>query len=137
MPQPLPKAKNPQVQKMADQSPNYLSAYNVCLDCEWKFARKLTKLQNVRTLGYLMLNAPKDVSTGVRTELSRSIHSCKNNEEVADLGAFFELYFITPCELPVCYPHFLHSNPPSEHFFSLQVQRADPSNQRSSVESLL
>ena len=96
-----------------------------------------TKLQNVRTLGHLMLNAPKDVITGVRTEISRSIHSCKNNEEVAELGAFFELYFITPCELPVCHPHFLRSNPLSEHFFSLQVQRADPRNQRSYVESLL
>ena len=115
---PLPKANDSQVQQMVDQCPNYLSAYNVCLDCEWAFAKDSTKQRHVRVLGYLMLNVIGDASTGVRTEISRSIHSCKDNEAVAELGSFFELYFITPRELPVFCPHFLRVNLPSEHFFS-------------------
>ena len=93
---------------MGNQCPDHLSAYNVCLDYEQAFAAKLNQQRNIRTLGYLLLLCPEDVTAGVRAEVSKSIHSCENKEDVAALGAFFELYLIKPCELSVCHPRFLH-----------------------------
>ena len=102
---PLPQANDPRVQQLGNQ---HLSAYDVCLDYEQAFAAKLNQQRNVRTLGYLLLLCPEDVATGVRAEVSESIHSCKNKEDVAALGASFELYLIKPRELSVCHPRFLH-----------------------------
>ena len=85
------------------QHSDHLSAYNVCLKCEHNFASNPDQQRRVRTLGYLLLTCPEDVSTEVRDELSKCIHSCKNEAAIAELGAFFELYFIKPCELPVCH----------------------------------
>ncbi|KAH9955466.1 hypothetical protein BC827DRAFT_1347593 [Russula dissimulans] len=89
----LPQTDSPQVQQMANQDPNYLSAYNVCLRCEEQFAANENKIRYIRILGYLLLHAPDRV---VRSEVTRCIHSCQSDDDLATLGSFFELYFILP-----------------------------------------
>ena len=99
----LPKTDSPQVQDMAKEDANYLSAYEVCLQYE-ESATNANQLRHVRILGFLLLNAP---SRGVRSEVTKCIHSRKDDAGLFHLGAFFERYFIVPCEFPVC------------HFYSL------------------
>ena len=94
----LPKTDSPQVQDMAKQDANYLSAYEVCLQYE-ESATNANQLRHVRILGFLLLNAS---SRGVRSEVTKCIHSRKEDAGLFHLGAFFERYFIVPCEFPVC-----------------------------------
>jgi hypothetical protein len=107
-PTPLPKSDSAEVHRIASESPNYLSAYNVCLQHEEDLAKFENKLRHVRILGFLLLNAP---NRGIRHEVTLCIHSCKNSSDLlTGLGAFFELYLILPCEFSVLLFHSMHAN---------------------------
>jgi len=121
----LPKADSLKIQQMANEDPNYLSAYNICLQCEEQFAGKENKLRYIRILGYLLLNAP---NRAVRSEVTRCIHSRQDDSDVVDLGSFFERYFILPCEFPgtilaVCMPIY----PPSFPVLKFKGRTPSPS----------
>ena len=103
----LPKTNSSQVQQMANEDPNYLSAYRVCLQYEVELAENENKLRHVRILGFLLLNAP---TRGVRFEVTKHIHSCRDRSELVRLGASLELYFILPCEFSVCNSYSLRLN---------------------------
>ncbi|KAI0286330.1 hypothetical protein BC826DRAFT_1049117 [Russula brevipes] len=93
-PIPLPKSNSAQVQHIADESPNYLSAYNVCLQHEEDLAKFENKLRHVRILRFLLLNAP---NRSIHHEVTLCIHSCNNSSDLlTGLDAFFELYLILP-----------------------------------------
>ncbi|KAI9509931.1 hypothetical protein F5148DRAFT_1011536 [Russula earlei] len=93
MPTALPKIDSPLVQHVASEDPNYLSAYNVCLNHEEAFAAYENKLRYVRILGFLVLYAP---NWTVRHEVVKCIHSRKNESDLTDVGRFFECYVIIP-----------------------------------------
>jgi len=80
---------------MANEDPNYLSAYNICLQCEEEFTGNENKLRHIRILGYLVLNAPDRT---VRSEVTRFIHARQDDSDLVDFGSSFEHYFILPCE---------------------------------------
>jgi len=89
----LPKANTLPVQQMANEDPNYLSAYNICLLHEEELAANANKLRCIRILGYLLLNAP---NRAVRSEINRCIHSRQDDSELVDFGALFERHVILP-----------------------------------------
>jgi hypothetical protein len=91
---PLPKTDSLQVQQMANEDPSYLTAYNLCLQCEDQFVADENKLCCIRLLGYLLLSAPNQ---SICSELTRCIQSCQNDNNLSDLGSFFRLYFVSPC----------------------------------------
>ncbi|KAF8447183.1 hypothetical protein L210DRAFT_3641146 [Boletus edulis BED1] len=93
MPTPLPKADSPEVQRIADEDPDNFSAYNICLNYEEELAAFEDKQRYCRILGFLLLHAPNQ---GVRSDVTKSIHSCKHSSDLADLGAFFERNVIVP-----------------------------------------
>lgn len=103
----LPEVHSPQVQRIADEDPNYLSAYNICLKYEKEFAAFKDKLRSVRILGFLLLHAP---SRGVRSEVTKCIHSRQDSSNLTGVGAFFERYVIWPCESSICLLYSLHVN---------------------------
>ena len=90
----LPKTNSPQVQQIADEDPNYLSAYRICLQYEIELAVDEDKLRHLRILGFLLLNAPH---RGVRSEVVRSIHSRKRDSDLVSFGALLERYLLLPC----------------------------------------
>ncbi|KAN0091134.1 hypothetical protein V8E55_004700 [Tylopilus felleus] len=92
MPTPLPKVDSPEVQCIVEDSDD-LSAYNICLNHEEKLAASKDKLRYVRILGFLLLHAP---NRGVRSEVTKCIHSRKNSSDLTDVGAFFERHVILP-----------------------------------------
>jgi hypothetical protein len=89
----LPETSSSQVKEMADQDANYLSAYNVCLQYE-KSAANADELRFVRILGFLLLNVP---SRDIRSEVTKCIHSRRDDAGLFDFGAFIEQYLIVPC----------------------------------------
>ncbi|KAH0836916.1 hypothetical protein J3R83DRAFT_8733 [Lanmaoa asiatica] len=93
MPTHLPEVNSPQVQRIADEDPNYLSAYNICLKYELELAGLEDKQRFVRILGFLLLHAP---NRGVRAEVAKCIHSRKDSSDLTDIGAFFERNVILP-----------------------------------------
>ncbi|KAF8138929.1 hypothetical protein EV363DRAFT_553096 [Boletus edulis] len=93
MPTPLPKLDSPEVQRIADEDSDNLSAYKICLDYEEELATFKDKLRYVRIIGFLLLHTP---NRGVRSEVTKSIHSCKRSSDLADFGAFFERNVIVP-----------------------------------------
>ncbi|KAI9436374.1 hypothetical protein F5148DRAFT_1380312 [Russula earlei] len=93
MPTALPNIDSPLVKYIANEDPNYLSAYNVCLDHEEKLAAYENKLRYVRILGFLLLYAP---NRAVRHEVVKCIHSRRNESDLTDVGQFFECYLIMP-----------------------------------------
>ncbi|KAH9969159.1 hypothetical protein BC827DRAFT_318865 [Russula dissimulans] len=95
----LPKTDSLQVQQMANEDPNYLTVYNLCLRCENQFAADENKLCCIRLLGYLLLNAPNQ---SIRSELTRCIQSCQDDNNLSDLGSFCRLYFVFPCGFSGC-----------------------------------
>ncbi|KAF8437264.1 hypothetical protein L210DRAFT_3406198, partial [Boletus edulis BED1] len=50
-------------------------------------------LMYVRIIGFLLLHTP---NRGVRSEVTKSVHSCKHSSDLADFGAFFERNVIVP-----------------------------------------
>ena len=101
----LPETSSSQVKGMADQDANYLRAYNVCLQYE-KSATNADELRFVRILGFLLLNAP---SRGIRSEVTKCIHSRRDDAGLFDFGAFIERYLIVPCGLSVFHSTFCMS----------------------------
>ena len=89
----LPETSSSQVKEMADQDANYLSGYNVCLEYE-KSARNADELRFVRILGFLLLNAP---TRDIRSEVTKCIHSRRDDAGLFDFGAFIEQHLIVPC----------------------------------------
>jgi len=126
----LLKADSLRVQQMANEDPNYLSAYDICLRCEEQFAADENKLRYIRILGYLLLNAP---DRAVRSEVTRCIHSRRQDDsDLANLGFFFERYF-------AFYPvssHSLYANL-STIFSSPEAQRSNAETELSRVKVLL
>ncbi|KAH9955484.1 hypothetical protein BC827DRAFT_1236685 [Russula dissimulans] len=106
----LPKTDSPQVQQMADEDPNYLSAYHICLQYETKLelAADENKLRHLRILAFLLLNAPH---RGVRSEVARSIHSRKDDRDLVSFGALLERYLLLPLM-----KHRSRTPVPSEHW---------------------
>jgi hypothetical protein len=95
MPTPLPKVDSrhsPDV-KLILSDPDDLSAYNICLNYEEELAAFKDKLRHVRILGFLLLHAP---NRGVRSEVTKCIHSRKDSSDLTDVGAFFERNVILP-----------------------------------------
>ncbi|KAH0826493.1 hypothetical protein J3R83DRAFT_5497 [Lanmaoa asiatica] len=93
MPTHLPEVNSPQVQRIADEDPNYLSAYNICLKYELELAGLEDKQRFVRILGFLLIHAP---NRSVRAEVAKCIHSHKDSSDLTDIGAFFEHSVILP-----------------------------------------
>ncbi|KAI9455641.1 hypothetical protein HD554DRAFT_1032484 [Boletus coccyginus] len=93
MPTPLPKVDSPEIQRIADEDSGDLSAYKICLDYEEELAAFEDKLRNVRILGFLLLHVPNQ---GVRSEVTKCIHSLKHSSDLTDVGAFFERSVILP-----------------------------------------
>ncbi|KAN0082941.1 hypothetical protein V8E55_008736 [Tylopilus felleus] len=89
---PLPKVDSPEVKLILSDS-NNLSVYNICLNYEEELAAFKNKLRYVRILGFLLLHAP---NRGVRSEVTKCIHSCKDGSDLTDVGAFFERNVILP-----------------------------------------
>ncbi|KAH0834655.1 hypothetical protein J3R83DRAFT_10165 [Lanmaoa asiatica] len=85
--------------------PNHLSAYRICLKYEQEHAAFRNKLRHVRILGFLLLHA---LNRGVRSEVAKCIHSCKDSSDLTDFGAFFERNVILPCESSICHLYSLH-----------------------------
>ena len=105
MPTPLPTVDSPEVQRIAEEDSDNLSAYNICLSYEEELAAFEGKLRHVRILGFLLLHAP---NRGVRSEVTKCIHSRKDSSDLTDVGAFFERNVILPCEFSI---YHLHSVP--------------------------
>lgn len=133
MPTPLPKVDSPEVQRIADEDSGDLSAYNICLDYEEELAAFEDKLRYVRILGFLLLHAPNQ---GVRSEVTKCIHSRKPSSDLTDVGAFFERNVILPCGFSVCHLHSPHANL-SSVLSSQEVQRSNAETQRTLLEILL
>ena len=132
MPTPLPKVDSSEVQCIVEDSDD-LSAYNICLNHEEKLAASKDKLRYVRILGFLLLHAP---NRGVRSEVTKCIHSRKNSSDLTDVGAFFERHVILPCEFSIYHLHSLHANP-SSVLSSQEVQRSHAETQRTLLKTLL
>src|SRR6266852_9494660 len=94
----LPELDSPEVQNLTKEDTNYLNAYNICLQYEEEFTSVASKLRHVRILGFLLLNASNQ---GARSEVTKCILSCKDSSILVNLGAFFECYFILPCEFSI------------------------------------
>ena len=125
MPTPLPEVSSPQVQRIADEDPNYLSAYNICLKYEKELAAFKNNLRFVRILGFLLLHAP---NRAVRSEVAKCIHSRNESSDLTDVGAFFERNVILPCE-SICLFYSLHANLPSlVQSRSTKAERRNPVN---------
>ena len=129
---PLPKVDSPEVKLILSDS-NNLSVYNICLNYEEELAAFKNKLRYVRILGFLLLHAP---NRGVRSEVTKCIHSCKDGSDLTDVGAFFERNVILPCEFSICHRHSLHANL-SSVLSSQEVQRSNTENQRTPLKALL
>jgi hypothetical protein len=82
---------------MADQNPNYLSAYNACIQFEVT-ATNENELRWVRILGFLLLNAP---NRAIRDEVTKSIHSRRDDGGIYTFGEFIEQRFIAVCGFSV------------------------------------
>ena len=125
---PLPKVGSPELQRIADEDPDSLSVYNICLNYEEELAasKDNNKLRHVRILGFLMLHAP---NPGVRSEIAKYIHSRRPGSNVTDVGAFFERNVILPCVFAFT-PRMLI-------FFSQEVQRSNAETQRTLLKVLL
>ncbi|KAG6373925.1 hypothetical protein JVT61DRAFT_6081 [Boletus reticuloceps] len=93
MPTPLPKVDSPEVQRIAHEDPNNLSAYQLCLKYEEELVAFEDKLRYVRIIGFLLLHAPNRV---VRSEVTHCIHSCEHGSDLSDVGAYFERNVIVP-----------------------------------------
>ena len=135
MPTPLPKVDSrhsPDV-KLILSDPDDLNAYNICLNYEEELAAFKDKLRHVRILGFLLLHAP---NRGVRSEVTKCIHSRKDSSDLTDVGAFFERNVILPCEFSICHLRSLHANL-SSVLSSQEVQRSNAENQRTPLKALL
>ncbi|KAG6369629.1 hypothetical protein JVT61DRAFT_14198 [Boletus reticuloceps] len=133
MPTPLPKVDSPEVQCIAHEDPNNLSAYQLCLKYEEELVAFEDKLRYVRIIGFLLLHAPNRV---VRSEVTHCIHSCEHGSDLSDVGAYFERNVIVPREFSICYLHSLHANL-SSVLSSQEVQRSNAETQRTPLKALL
>ena len=94
---PLPKVDSPLVQRIADEDPNFPAAYNVCLSYEIELPASKTRQRHITTLGPLLLYAPNQ---DVCTEVTQCINSSETDNNLSEIGAFFERYVILACESP-------------------------------------
>ena len=126
----LPKADSPEVQRIADEDPDHLSAYN---NYEEKLTAFKDKLHHVRVLacccpmhpiGEFVFKSPSAYTRASSATTSpMSVHS-------------LNIMSSLPCEFSIYHLHSLHANLFSV-LFSQEVQRSNTETQRTPLKTLL
>ncbi|TFY74375.1 hypothetical protein EWM64_g9637 [Hericium alpestre] len=93
--------------ELTHQSPSVVSALNTCRNVEANLMRQCSSenskvvnadlerhLVYVRILGYLLVYGP---SITAETWVAKCIHSCKDDDELLDLGPFFDQHLLASC----------------------------------------
>ena len=100
----------PPLSQLLMNSATVHGGYNRCLDIEKGIlsshlkdlkSASQTPLICVRILGFLLVHIPGDLARGT---VGKEIVSCKSDQEVIDLGVFYNDHFIRCCEwlVPRC-----------------------------------